>query len=130
MEIVSNLLKKKTETAMTRKMLNNPKKRVMKMIIKTDAIYAGKLVVFCVVMAALKWHTLHALISRSLLKVIGIVLIVLKSSPGKEQLADKLQCSRVSNSRSAQDHLVDEKFLSNYQSKSKIMFILTHSFFI
>lgn len=106
--IVSNLLRRKIQTAMMRKMWSSQRKRVKRMIIKIDATYARKLAVFCVAMAALKWRTLHALVSRSPLKETGIVLIVLKSCRKREQLVDRQQCNRVSNSRWAQGLLVDD----------------------
>jgi len=93
---------------MMRKMSSSQRKRVKRMIIKTDATYARKLAVFCVAMAALKWHTLHASVSRSPLKETGIVLIVLKSCRKRERLVDRQQCNRVSNSRWAQGLLVDD----------------------
>lgn len=93
MELADNLLRRKTKIAMTKKMLNSQRKRVRKMIIKIAAIFVRKQVVFFVVMAALKQHTLHALVSRNHLKEIGIALIALKSSQGKEQLVDRRLCS-------------------------------------
>jgi hypothetical protein len=61
MGIVSNLLRRKMEAAMMRKMLSSLRKRVKKMIIKTDATFARKLAVFCAVTGALRSHISRAL---------------------------------------------------------------------
>jgi hypothetical protein len=76
MGIVSNLLRRKMEAAMMRKMLSSLRKRVKRMIIKTDATFARKLAVSCAVTGALRWHISHASASRSHPKGTGIALIV------------------------------------------------------
>lgn len=76
--IVSSLLRRsKTETAMMRKMWSSQRKRVRRTNIKIDAISAIKQAACCVVMAVLKWHTWHALASRSHRKETGIARIAL-----------------------------------------------------
>jgi hypothetical protein len=76
MGIVSNLRRRKMEAAMMRKMLSSLRKRVKRMIIKTDATFARKLAVSCAVTGALRSHISHASASRSHPKGTGIALIV------------------------------------------------------